>query len=120
MTRIKNIPKRNNPLIKAIRGLLEHRAAWLYLLLDEAEKRGLQTEEFVKAAILRCGCFHGDRLCAGAGAKDTLCITPAAVYIPKDTPHAIRPVDATVGKSGGLIPVCLNGEYITLPVDAAG
>ena len=46
--------------------------------------------------------------------------TPAAVYIPKDTPHAIRPVDATVGKYGGLIPVCLNGEYITLPVDETG
>ncbi|MGC9324117.1 MAG: hypothetical protein ACP5G0_05130 [Desulfomonilia bacterium] len=44
--------------------------------------------------------------------------TPAAVYIPKDIPHAIRPVDATVGMSGGLIPVCLNGEYVTLPVDA--
>jgi hypothetical protein len=42
--------------------------------------------------------------------------TPAAVYVPKDTPHAIRPVDATVGASGGLIPVCLNGEYITIPV----
>jgi hypothetical protein len=42
--------------------------------------------------------------------------TPAAVYIPKRTPHAIQPVDATVGKTGGLIPVCLNGEYITLPV----
>ena len=41
--------------------------------------------------------------------------TPAAVYIPKGIPHGIRPVDATVGKSGGLIPVCLNGEYITLP-----
>jgi hypothetical protein len=41
--------------------------------------------------------------------------TPAAVYIPKEIPHAIRPVDATVGKSGGLIPVCLNGEYVTLP-----
>lgn len=43
--------------------------------------------------------------------------TPSAVYIPKGLPHAIRPVDATVGMSGGLIPVCLNGEYITLPVD---
>jgi hypothetical protein len=42
--------------------------------------------------------------------------TPAAVYIPKEIPHAIRPVDATVGKSGGLIPVCLNGEYVTIPV----
>ena len=42
--------------------------------------------------------------------------TPAAVYVPKGTPHGIRPVDATVGMTGGLIPVCLNGEYITKPV----
>lgn len=43
--------------------------------------------------------------------------TPSAVYIPKEIPHAIRPIEATVGMSGGLIPVCMNGEYITLPVD---
>jgi len=42
--------------------------------------------------------------------------TPGAVYIPQGTAHAIRPVKATVGLSGGLIPVCLNGEYVTLPV----
>ncbi|MBN1637303.1 MAG: hypothetical protein JW920_12360 [Deltaproteobacteria bacterium] len=42
--------------------------------------------------------------------------TPGAVYVPKGLPHAIRPVKATVGLTGGLIPVCLNGEYITLPV----
>ena len=42
--------------------------------------------------------------------------TPGAVYIPTGTPHAIRPVKATVGMSGGLIPVCLNGDYTTLPV----
>ena len=42
--------------------------------------------------------------------------TPGAVYIPKGLPHAIRPVKATVGLTGGLIPVCLNGEYVTLPI----
>jgi len=42
--------------------------------------------------------------------------TPGAVYIPANTPHGIRPVAATVGLTGGLIPVCLNGEYVTLPV----
>ncbi len=41
--------------------------------------------------------------------------TPGAVYIPQNTPHAIRPVGATVGATGGLIPVCLNGDYITKP-----
>lgn len=39
--------------------------------------------------------------------------TPAAVYIPAGTPHGIRPIAGTVGKTGGLIPVCLSGEYIT-------
>lgn len=43
--------------------------------------------------------------------------TPAAVYVPKELPHAIRPVDATVGLAGGLIPVCMSGEYITIPLE---
>lgn len=43
--------------------------------------------------------------------------TPGAVYIPQGVPHGIRPVKASVGKAGGLIPLCLNGEYITLDAD---
>jgi hypothetical protein len=66
---IKNHPKHNNKLITAIRGLLEHRAAWLYLLLDEAEKRGISTEEFANSAIMRCGCFQGKQLSAKAGTE---------------------------------------------------
>lgn len=69
MSNIKNIPKHTNKLIKAVRGLLEHRATWLYLLLDEAKKRGIETEEFAKAAVMRCGCFQGDNLTADAGTK---------------------------------------------------
>ena len=69
MPNIKNYPKRNNKLIKAIRGLLEHRATWLYLLLDEAEKRGIKSEDFAKTAIMRCGCFQGDKLTADANTK---------------------------------------------------
>ena len=45
MSTISNIPRKNNFLIKAIRGLLEHRAAWLYLLLKEAGKKGIEWEE---------------------------------------------------------------------------
>ncbi len=67
MSKIKNIPVHNNKLIKAVRGMLEHRANWLYLLLDEAQKRGIDTEEFAKAAVMRCGCFQGDHLTADAG-----------------------------------------------------
>jgi hypothetical protein len=62
MSNIKNYPKHNNKIIKAVRGMLEHRATWLYLLLDEARKRGINTEDFAKAAVMRCGCFQGYRL----------------------------------------------------------
>lgn len=41
--------------------------------------------------------------------------TPASVYIPRGLPHAISPKKATVGLTGGLIALVLNGEYTTLP-----
>ena len=69
ITKIKNYPKNKNKIIGAIRGLLEHRAAWLYFLLDEAQKRGINTEDFAKSAVMRCGCFQGDQLMAKAGTK---------------------------------------------------
>ena len=69
MSNIKNYPKHNNKIIKTVRGQLEHRAAWLYLLLDEAEKRGISTEDFAKSAVMRCGCFQGDQLTAKAGTR---------------------------------------------------
>ncbi len=69
MSNIKNIPTHKNKIIKAIRGLLEHRATWLYLLLDEAQKRGIDTEEFAKAAVIKCGCFQGNKLIADAGTR---------------------------------------------------
>ncbi len=39
MSKISNTPKRNNFIIKAVRGTLEHRATWLYLILKEVEKK---------------------------------------------------------------------------------
>ena len=41
MSKIKNEAKIKNPLIVAIREQLEHRALWMYLLCDEAKKKGL-------------------------------------------------------------------------------
>ena len=43
---IKNEPKIKNPLIVAIREQLEHRALWMYLLVDEARKKGAKVVEF--------------------------------------------------------------------------
>lgn len=42
---IKNEPRIKNPLIVAIREQLEHRALWMYLLCDEAKKKGLDSQE---------------------------------------------------------------------------
>ena len=51
---IKNEPKIKNPLIVAIREQLEHRALWMYLLCDEAKKKGLDAKEYAPEAIMRC------------------------------------------------------------------
>lgn len=59
MSKIVNEARIKNKLIVKIRELLEHRAFWLYLLVDEAEKRGLDPEEFASAAITRCGISQG-------------------------------------------------------------
>ena len=61
MSIVKNEAKYKNPLLRAIREQLEHRAFWLYLLCDEAGKRGLSWREFGEPAIRRCGLDHGAR-----------------------------------------------------------
>ena len=66
---IKNEPKIKNPLIVAIREQLEHRALWMYLLCDEAKKKGLEAQEYAPAAIKRCGLYQGANLRAKAGRK---------------------------------------------------
>jgi len=47
--------------VEELRGYIEHRATWLYFLLDEAFKDGLDKEGFARRAIRRCGCFHGNK-----------------------------------------------------------
>lgn len=59
MSIVKNDPKIKNPLLQAIRAQLEHRALWLYLLCDEAGKRGLDWRDFGSAAVRRCGLSQG-------------------------------------------------------------
>jgi len=62
MSKVSNIPQKKNFLLKAIRGLLEHRATWLYLLLKEAGKKGIEWEEIGYPAIRACGHMHGQDL----------------------------------------------------------
>lgn len=69
---IKNNAKKKNPLIRSIRELLEHRALWMYLLCDEAKKKGLPPEEYAPEAIKRCGIYQGAELRKKAGGGDSL------------------------------------------------
>lgn len=59
MSNIKNEPVCKEAYVQKVRSAMHHRAQWLYLLLDEARKRGQDWEEIARAATSRCGCFQG-------------------------------------------------------------
>lgn len=75
MAAIVNEAKHRGWFISKIRGMFEHRAEWLYLLLDEARKRGLEWELFAPDAVFRCGRFHGEELVrSGTGGEGLLAL----------------------------------------------
>ena len=60
MSKIKNEPKiTDDVLVNEVRAAIEHRATWMSLILDEADKNGVDFEAIGRAAIDRTGCFHG-------------------------------------------------------------
>ena len=69
MSKITNEPKNTLSLIQAVRGQMEQRAQWLYLLCDEAGKRGLDWWDVGSAAIKRCGLNQGADLVKKGGTK---------------------------------------------------
>ena len=69
MSKIKNEPKITFSLIQAVRGQMEQRAQWLYLLCDEAGKRGLDWWDVGSHAIKRCGLNQGADLVKKGGTK---------------------------------------------------
>ena len=83
MSKIVNEPKIKNKVITAVWEQLEHRALWLYLLLDEAEKSGMDSDAFARKAVSRCGHIQGRRLVKKGrtkslkGLKKTLFTKPA-------------------------------------------
>ena len=72
MSAITNEPRIKNPLIKAIRELLEHRALWLYFLTDEAKKEGADPSVFAPLAVKRCGNYQGKNLVKKGGDTKSL------------------------------------------------
>jgi hypothetical protein len=69
MSTIKNEAHKHFPLFVAIRELMEHRALWLYLLIDEAEKAGIDLGQVAPKAIHRCGIYQGGLLRTKAGTQ---------------------------------------------------
>ena len=69
---ITNEPKIRIGLLQAIREQLEHRALWMYLLCDEAKKKGLAPEEYAPQAIKRCGLYQGENLVKKGGMGQSL------------------------------------------------
>ena len=90
MSKVKNEAKYKNGLLRAIREQLEHRALWLYLLCDEAGKRGLDWKDFGSDAIKRCGLSQGANLVKKGktdslkGLKKTLFTKPAQFVFEMD------------------------------------
>ncbi len=48
-------------LVDEVRKAIEHRATWMYLLLQEARKRGLDWDDFARPAIRATGCLGGQK-----------------------------------------------------------
>jgi hypothetical protein len=46
-------------LVTEVRKAIEHRATWMYLLLQEARERGLDWDDFARAAVRKTGTIHG-------------------------------------------------------------
>jgi hypothetical protein len=59
MSDLKNTPKVAGGIIDLNRAQIEHRAAWMALMFEEAEKAGFNMEEATRRAIKRMGNFHG-------------------------------------------------------------
>jgi hypothetical protein len=66
MSSITNEARIKNPLIKAVREQLEHRALWMYFLNDEARQLGVAPADYAPAAIRRVGFYQGQQLVAKA------------------------------------------------------
>jgi len=48
-------------VVREIRKAIEHRATWMYLLLQEARDRGLDWDDFARPAIRATGCLGGQK-----------------------------------------------------------
>jgi hypothetical protein len=62
---ISNLPVSGGPVVDIVRSQIEHRAMWLGLVFDEAQRAGVDAEALTRAAVRRCGNLHGHQLLDG-------------------------------------------------------
>ncbi len=73
MSNIKNCSAETRPEVLGERGMFEHRALWMYYLLQEAKKKGNVDWEELRQAIRNCGIYQGEGLrgrCGGTNRCD--------------------------------------------------
>ena len=61
MEKIFSQAEHEEEIVREVRKAIEHRATWMYLLLQEARKRGLDWDDFARPAIHATGCFYGQK-----------------------------------------------------------
>ncbi len=61
MPKITNEATIDEEIVVEVRNAIEHRATWMYFLMEEARKRGLDWDDFAREAIRQTGCIHGER-----------------------------------------------------------
>ena len=98
MSIVKNEAKIKNPIVAAVREQLEHRAHWLYLLCDEAGKRGLDWTDFGSAAVSRCGLSQGANLVKKGGTKSLNGLRKTLFTIPAQMVFEMKIVESTDDK----------------------
>ena len=57
---IKNMEDAVSEIVQVNRDQIEHRALWMGLIFEEMRKAGLDAEKITRAAIRKCGIFHGN------------------------------------------------------------
>lgn len=95
MSKITNVPKRNNFVLKAVRETLEHRATWLYLLLKEGEKKGVKWEDLGYPAVKACGNIHGKKLIDLSGTSSLKGLKRKLFTIPAQMVFGMKILEST-------------------------
>ena len=73
MSSITNQPTQTQELtVNEVRKAIEHRATWMYFLLQEARGHGLEWDGFARAAINKTGQFHGAQMSKEIGNEASL------------------------------------------------